>query len=76
MAISRAARAGLAIRLSETDVEALRNAISRLHDSSHWRAALARNGWTDAYLDGDAFGQFVREESDRVGDVLADLGLG
>ncbi len=51
-------------------------AIPRLHDSSQWRAALARNGWTDAYLDGDAFGQFVREESDRVRDVLADLGLG
>jgi putative tricarboxylic transport membrane protein len=62
--------------LSETDVAELRQAIARLHDSAQWRAALDRNGWTDAYLEGDAFGQFVRDESDRVGDVLADLGLG
>jgi putative tricarboxylic transport membrane protein len=62
--------------LSDADVSELRGVIARLHGSSEWRTALARNGWTDAYLDGDAFGQFVREESDRVGDVLADLGLG
>ena len=62
--------------LSDADVEELRGVVARLHGSSEWRAALARNRWTDAYLDGDAFGQFVREESDRVGDVLADLGLG
>ena len=62
--------------LSDADVEELRGVVARLHGSSEWRAALVRNRWTDAYLDGDAFGQFVREESDRVGDVLADLGLG
>jgi putative tricarboxylic transport membrane protein len=62
--------------LSASHVDELRAAIARLHDSPQWRAALASNSWTDAYLEGDAFGQFVREESDRVGDVLADLGLG
>ncbi len=36
---------------------------------------MIRNGWTDAYLTGDEFTTFVREESDRVEKVLDDLGL-
>ena len=41
--------------LSERDTRALRDAIERLHASPAWRAALARNGWTDTYLGGAEF---------------------
>jgi putative tricarboxylic transport membrane protein len=53
----------------------LRRAVERLHGSRPWRDALARNGWTDAYQAGDAFGAFIQAENARVGDVLTDLGL-
>jgi putative tricarboxylic transport membrane protein len=48
---------------------------NRLHDSPEWRDALTRNGWSDAFLTGDAFGAFLANESTRVADVLRELGL-
>lgn len=61
--------------LTDTQVARLRTIVDRMHDSEEWRAALTRNGWTDAYLTGEAFTSFVRDESQRVGQVLTDLGL-
>ena len=37
--------------------------------------ARARFGWTDAYLQGEAFARFVADESARVAGVLRRLGL-
>ena len=37
--------------------------MDRLHRSDEWNQSLDRNGWTDAYLTGDEFTTFVREES-------------
>jgi putative tricarboxylic transport membrane protein len=62
---------GLAERARAT----LRSTVERLHGSRPWRDALARNGWTDAYLAGDAFGAFIQAENARVTGVLTDLGL-
>ncbi|MGW4466137.1 Bug family tripartite tricarboxylate transporter substrate binding protein [Micromonospora sp. NPDC004704] len=61
--------------LAERDVLAMRDAVARLHDSAQWRTALTRYGWTDAYLDGDAFGDFLRTENDRLDHLLGGLGL-
>jgi putative tricarboxylic transport membrane protein len=61
--------------LTEDQVADLRAIVDRMHESAEWREALTRNGWTDAYLTGEAFTAFVREESERVGRVLTDLGL-
>ncbi|GAB3156314.1 tripartite tricarboxylate transporter substrate binding protein [Micromonospora sonneratiae] len=61
--------------LTERDVTALRALVVRLRDSAQWKAALARYGWTDAYLDGDEFGAFLQAENDRLARVLSDLGL-
>ncbi len=61
--------------LPPADVTALRALVGQMHASAEWGAAVSRNGWTDAYLTGDAYGEFLREESDRVAGVLADLGL-
>lgn len=49
--------------------------LDRLHDSEQWQQALANNGWTDAYLTGDEFADFISEQDARVADVLTDLGL-
>jgi putative tricarboxylic transport membrane protein len=61
--------------LTPADVAELRGLVDRLHFSDEWMSALARNGWTDAYMTGDEFTRFVREESERVEKVLDDLGL-
>ena len=61
--------------LAATDIAQLRTIVDRLHGTEEWKQALARNGWTDAYLAGADFTTFVRRESDRVEKVIADLGL-
>jgi putative tricarboxylic transport membrane protein len=61
--------------LDAKETEALRTLVRKLRESRQWKDALARNGWTDAYLEGDQFGAFVKQENARVGSVLKDLGL-
>jgi len=50
-------------------------AITKLHDSAEWKAALKKNGWTDFFKPGDDFKTFMDSESTRVKDVLNDIGL-
>lgn len=61
--------------LSEDGLDGLGTAITRLHNSPQWKTAVATNGWTDAYLAGEEFGQFIREQNQRVATVLRELGL-
>lgn len=61
--------------LSDADTTAMIELFSKLHDSSQWRDAMATNGWRDAFQTGEAFGEFLRQENDRVGRVLGELGL-
>jgi putative tricarboxylic transport membrane protein len=61
--------------LQDGDKQALIELATKLHDSQQWKDALAKNGWTDAFLTGDEFGAFVKSENQRVGDVLNELGL-
>ncbi|BCB78199.1 tripartite tricarboxylate transporter substrate binding protein [Phytohabitans flavus] len=55
--------------------DTLRGTVERLHGSRPWQDCLSRNGWADAYLVGDAFGEFVEAETARITAVLSDLGL-
>jgi putative tricarboxylic transport membrane protein len=41
--------------------------------SESWKATLTRLGWTDSYLAGPAFGQFLDAERVRVGRIVARL---
>ncbi|MGI5150932.1 Bug family tripartite tricarboxylate transporter substrate binding protein [Plantactinospora sp. CA-294935] len=61
--------------LAGDDVAAMREMVARLHGSAQWRAVLAKYGWTDAYLDGAGFGDFLRAENDRLAHALDGLGL-
>ncbi|MHC0431193.1 tripartite tricarboxylate transporter substrate binding protein [Streptomyces sp. O3] len=49
--------------------------LDRLRVTPQWRRALRANGWTDAYLPGDAFARFLTRENDRVDALLTRLGL-
>lgn len=56
------------------DKQRLVGLLDRMHTSDQWRGELASRGWTDAYLDGDRFADFLREQDRRVADVLTKLG--
>jgi putative tricarboxylic transport membrane protein len=61
--------------LEEGDKQALIELVTKMHDSQEWKDAVAQNGWTDAFITGDEFGNFIKSENQRVGDVLGELGL-
>ncbi|MEV4948506.1 tripartite tricarboxylate transporter substrate binding protein [Streptomyces sp. NPDC053755] len=61
--------------LSEAERAKLVGLVSELHASPQWRESLKKNGWNDAFLPGERFGDFLTEQDRRVGSVLKELGL-
>jgi putative tricarboxylic transport membrane protein len=55
--------------------KALSEAINKMVKSAAWKEILKQKGWDDAYLPGDAFAQFLKQEQARVTDVLKSVGL-
>jgi putative tricarboxylic transport membrane protein len=49
--------------------------LDRMHKGKAWPETLKKQNWDDAYLAGDAFGGFIKEEQARIGQVLKDVGL-
>jgi putative tricarboxylic transport membrane protein len=49
--------------------------LDRMHATRTWQETLKKQGWDDAYLSGDAFSAFLREENIRIGTVLREVGL-
>lgn len=62
--------------LTEDERQSLIDLVTKLHDSKSWHAAERANGWTDDFVTGRRFGDFLRAESTRVADVLDSLGIG
>jgi putative tricarboxylic transport membrane protein len=46
-----------------------------LHATDQWKEALVKNGWTDAFVTGEAFEQFLKDQDTRVSTTLTELGL-
>ncbi|GLF96177.1 Bug family tripartite tricarboxylate transporter substrate binding protein [Streptomyces yaizuensis] len=61
--------------LSETERKKLITLVEELHASKQWKESLKKNGWNDAFLTGDKFGDFLEEQNERVDTVLKELGL-
>ncbi|GAA3021646.1 Bug family tripartite tricarboxylate transporter substrate binding protein [Actinokineospora globicatena] len=61
--------------ITDTARDRLVKLLTDLHGSGAWQEALRRNGWTDAFETGPAFGRFLAAENARVADVLRELGL-
>jgi len=51
------------------------DAVEAMRRSPAWAEAIRQKGWQDAYLPGEAFDAFLREEQDRLAGVLISLGL-
>lgn len=62
--------------LSDVAAEGLRQRVQRVVGSAAWRETLTRTGWTDLYLDGPPFRQFLLAEQSRVEAVLRRLAAG
>jgi putative tricarboxylic transport membrane protein len=61
--------------IKPADRDAAIEAITKLHDSPEWKAALKKNGWTDFFKPGDEFQSYIDSETKRVKTVLGDIGL-
>jgi putative tricarboxylic transport membrane protein len=61
--------------ISNADRAKWLDALDRLHRSERWKRAVEQNGWTDAYLSGDEFATFLKEQDQQVAGVLLRLGL-
>ena len=49
--------------------------LTRLNGSNTWKGILEKLDWTDAFLAGDQFATYLKQEDDRVAKVLKDIGL-
>lgn len=49
--------------------------LEEMHDSPEWADALKKNNWTDAWITGDEFGDFLESQDTRVETTLKELGL-
>ncbi|KMO75079.1 putative tricarboxylic transport membrane protein [Mycobacterium sp. BK558] len=61
--------------ISEEDRAAMVKVLEELHATDAWKEALVKNGWSDAFMTGQPFEEFLEEQDKRVETTLTDLGL-
>jgi putative tricarboxylic transport membrane protein len=49
--------------------------VDKMAKSKEWGEILKQKGWDDAYLSGDPFAEFLKQEQARVTEVLKSVGL-
>ena len=61
--------------ITDAQKQALADAIDRMVKSPAWKDVLKQKGWDDAYLSGEGFLKFLKDEQARVNGVLKSVGL-
>ncbi|MEW5812995.1 MAG: tripartite tricarboxylate transporter substrate binding protein [Actinomycetota bacterium] len=61
--------------ISDDDKAAMVKVLEEMHATDAWKEALVKNGWTDAFMTGQPFEDFLTEQDQRVETTLTDLGL-
>ena len=61
--------------IDESDRKALSDVFAELNDSASWKKARETNGWSDEYLDSDAFSSQLEKEQVATEQTLKELGL-
>jgi putative tricarboxylic transport membrane protein len=61
--------------ITDAQKKALAAAVEKMAKSKTWQGILKQKGWADAYLPADKFGEFLKQEIVRVGQVLNSVGL-
>jgi putative tricarboxylic transport membrane protein len=55
--------------------KALTELVTKMAASAAWKDVLKQKGWDDAFVSGDAFEKFLKDEQTRVNNVLKSVGL-
>lgn len=61
--------------ISDERVEEMIGWFEEMHATEQWAAEVEENGWTDDFVIGEEFGDFLAEQDQRVSSTLDDLGL-
>ncbi len=61
--------------ITAEQTKALTDAIEKTVKSDAWKEILKQKGWDDAYLARDAFAAFLKQEQERVAEVMKAIGL-
>lgn len=61
--------------IPDEDRAAMVELLEKLHATQAWKEALVKNGWSDAFLTGPQFEQFLADQDNRVETTLTELGL-
>ncbi len=61
--------------ISAEQKKALIDAVEKMAKSPAWAEVLKQKGWDDAFLAGDAFARFLKDEQARVLEVMKTVGL-
>jgi len=61
--------------ISEEARAAMIGVLTEMHDTPGWKDALELHGWGDAFITGEDFEKFLREQDERVASTLTELGL-
>lgn len=61
--------------IADGDRKALIELFDKLAESDAWKQQCDTKGWDQIYISGDDFATWLKEESDKVHDVLVELGL-
>ena len=61
--------------LSDERREELIGYFEEMHATSEWQEVVEENGWNDDFRTGEEFGDFIREQDQRVSGTLEELGL-
>lgn len=61
--------------ITDDERQELLEILTEMRESPTWRDALERNAWTDSWLTGAEFDQFVRDEQKTADAIVKELGL-
>jgi putative tricarboxylic transport membrane protein len=61
--------------MKDNEKQAWIQMLTRLHDAKSWQDILQKQDWTDAFMAGDQFATFLKEEDARAAQVLKEIGL-
>ena len=61
--------------ISDERTDELIGFLQEMHDSEAWQDTLDDKGWTDDFVTGDEFADFIDEQDTRVSTTLEELGL-
>jgi putative tricarboxylic transport membrane protein len=61
--------------ISDEAKQAMVKVLEEMHATQQWKEALVKNGWTDAFVTGADFEQFLKDQDNRVSSTLTELGL-